>query len=130
MSIKEENTSDAAVAEAQSDKKAIKDMTKSELIEECQNSRAIWEFIPNDLQYFLSQIGKDCVFTDRMNKNHFGAYHGFDVEIKLHNLFSTDLRYDTVTHKPYVETGSIAVMASTITNFKFLDSRIEHIEES
>ena len=130
MSIKEEVAADAEVEEAQSDKKPLELMTKNELKEEAGNLRTLWNFLPNDLQYFLSQIGKECVFTDRMNKVHYGSYHGFECEIKSHNIYSQDLRYDNVTHKPYVEEGTVSVMASTVTNYKMLNTRIEHLEQT
>lgn len=130
MSLRENQSADAAVEEAQSDKKTLEKMTKEEMREELENFRALWQFLPNELQYFLSQIGKEVVFVDRMNATHFGNYHGFECNIIKHKLYSTTLRYDQVTHKPYIEEGTAEIFASTLTNFKFLNSRVEKIEES
>ena len=93
--------------------------------EELAKYQTLWTWLPDNIKYLLHQIGRDVVFTDRNNRYHYGFFHGFECDITQYKVFSANIRYDEINHKPYIEKGADILFSSMVTNFKFIDERVE-----
>ena len=109
----------------------VQDMTLEQLRDEVQYWRRIWDFLDDDIKYYLTQIGVLTRVVTRFSKAYLGALYSVHFDVSEVELLVDMSEYDMKSSKYFRESKVMRFPVSNLTQFEFISAReLEAEEES
>ncbi|MEM2447289.1 MAG: hypothetical protein QW734_11605 [Candidatus Bathyarchaeia archaeon] len=106
----------------------LRKQTRKQLMLECEMWRRIWQWVPDEVKYYVARTGKLVGVTQRNYKRYLGVLLETHWELKSFDLGVTDKVYDTVTGKWYYEKKIIRCNVGGIVDWQWIEERREEKE--
>jgi hypothetical protein len=101
----------------------IKKMSKKELIEECRMWRNVWQWIPDEVKYYVSRTGQTVGVTMRNYKRLLGILLETHWTLREIEIGTYDKVYDQRDGRYYFERKIVKINANALIDLQWIAER-------
>lgn len=101
----------------------VNKMKKEELAIECQMWRKLWDWVPDEVKYYVARTGTLMGLVMRNYQRHLGTLLGTHWELTEIELGVQDKVYDTTTGEYYFEKKRIRTKLGGVIETQFIINR-------